>query len=70
MGALPSDRVLRLEERLAWFEKHALEQDKAVLELTEQVTRLRAEVRRLRERSESLADGMGVEAKEPPPPHY
>jgi SlyX protein len=62
-------RVAHLEERLAWFERHATEQDKAMLELAETTERLRAEVKLLRERggAETGPGGGGVEER---PPHY
>jgi SlyX protein len=65
-------RVARLEERLAWFERHVTEQDKAMMELTDLVERLRREVLMLRERnpgggSASGADGTAAEER---PPHY
>ncbi len=62
-------RILRLEERLAWFEKHVVEQDRAMLELAEQVSRLKAELRSVRDKAEHAGSG-GEEEKEAPPPHY
>jgi SlyX protein len=67
---MPSERVDRLEERLAWLERHVTEQDKAMLALNEELARLRAELKKLRE---SPAAGTGN--SEPPdsddrPPHY
>ena len=35
------ERVRRLEEKMAYLERHVVEQDKAMLELTEQLARLR-----------------------------
>ena len=62
-------RILRLEERLAWFEKHVVEQDRVMLELGEQLVRLKAELRQVREKGEGN-DASGAEAVESPPPHY
>ncbi len=62
-------RILRLEERLAWFERHVVEQDRVILELGEQLVRLKSELRQVREKGERNEAG-GAEAVEPPPPHY
>jgi SlyX protein len=65
------ERLSRLEERLAWFEHHATEQDKAVLELAEELGRLRKEVLALRARAATLTQ-TGAEAlpADERPPHY
>jgi SlyX protein len=65
-------RVARLEERLAWFERHVTEQDKAMMELTDLVERLRREVLMLRERTPAsgVAGGGDATAPEERPPHY
>lgn len=68
----PVIRIARLEERLAWFERHATEQDKAMLELAEEISRLRKELFAFRERlpgagSPGEGDGAGADER---PPHY
>lgn len=68
-----AERVARLEERLAWFERHVAEQDKAMLELAELVDRMRRELLALRARG--LGDGAGgtagdAGASDERPPHY
>lgn len=65
-------RVARLEERLAWFERHVTEQDKAMMELSELVERLRREVLLLRERTPAagVAGGADATPAEERPPHY
>jgi SlyX protein len=45
---MPGARLDRLEERLAWLERHVTEQDRAMLELHEANTRLRRELAALR----------------------
>jgi SlyX protein len=40
---MPNERVDRLEERIAWLERHVTAQDKAMLELHEEIERLRRE---------------------------
>jgi SlyX protein len=69
---MPNERIDRLEERVAWFEHHVVQQDKVILELTRRLDRVQAEVARQRERA---AEG-GSPAPEGPgtsgerPPHY
>ncbi|MCW5549701.1 MAG: SlyX family protein [Opitutaceae bacterium] len=67
------ERILRLEEKIAYLERHIVEQDRAMLELTEQVERLRAALLALRERLPESATGGGGEPASPAderPPHY
>ncbi len=65
------NRLARLEERLAWFERHVTEQDKVILELSDLVERLRREVISLRERA-ALSGGSAAPASpaDERPPHY
>jgi SlyX protein len=65
-------RVERLEERLLWFERHVVEQDKAMLELSDLVERLRREMLALRERNPGGVGGGGGDAMptDERPPHY
>jgi SlyX protein len=67
---MPSARIDRLEERLAWLERHVTEQDKAMLALNEELARLRAELKPLRERL--AVEPKAGEQPEPDerPPHY
>ena len=76
---MSTERIDRLEERLAWLQRHVAEQDKAMLEMAGQIDRLKAETLRLRSRGEvgGLGDGGaggglsggGADAHERPP-HY
>lgn len=67
------DRTARLEERLAWLERHVTEQDKAMLEQSRLLDRALAELRLLRERV-AVGGAGGVSAGESSaderPPHY
>ena len=66
-----NERIDRLEERLAWLQRHVTEQDKAMLEMAGQLDRIKAEVLRLKQRSESAQTGLdsaGPESERPP--HY
>lgn len=64
------DRFLRLEERVAWLERHVTEQDKAMLELAEEVARLRKEMLALRQRQEGAAGSPEEPLGDERPPHY
>lgn len=66
-------RLARLEERLAWFERHVAEQDKAMLELAELVDKLRRELLIVRDRQASAASSGGAHeapSEDERPPHY
>lgn len=62
------ERIERLEERLAWLERHVVEQDKTMLELSDGHARLRRELEALRARLEGGPDL--PPAGEERPPHY
>lgn len=68
------ERIVRLEEKVAYLERHVTAQDKVMLELGDAIVRLRAELRMLRERaSESGASAgrdEGGDLKDERPPHY
>jgi SlyX protein len=66
---MPSARLDRLEERVAWMERHLAEQDKAMLDLHGENLRLQRALAELRSRLASLG-GDGPAPGEPPPPHY
>jgi SlyX protein len=65
------ERLVHLEARFAWLERHIAEQDKAMAELADEARRLRRDVDGLRQRA-TQADGATdrASADEPPPPHY
>ena len=65
-------RLDRLEERLAWLERHVEEQDKVMLAQAETIDRLRAELRLLRDRMVAQpADGLDRPSpSDERPPHY
>jgi SlyX protein len=65
------DRLVHLEARFAWLERHVTDQDKAMADMADEIRRLRREMDGLRERltRAETAGGEGV-AEEPPPPHY
>jgi SlyX protein len=65
-----NERIDRLEERLAWLQRHVGEQDKAMLEMAGQLDRLKAELTRLRQRSEAAPANAEATPAEERPPHY
>ena len=67
---MSNERIDRLEERLAWLQRHVVEQDKAMLEMAGHLDRLKAELTRLRQRAEPAAAPADANAVEERPPHY
>jgi SlyX protein len=63
-------RVRRLEEKIAYLERHVTEQDKAMLELGDEFTRLKRELKTLRDRLQVRDPGEGGELPHERPPHY
>jgi SlyX protein len=60
-----------LEERIAWLEKHVVEQDKAMLEMGDDLSRMKKQLLDLRERTISQsADGQSEDSTAERPPHY
>ncbi len=65
---MSEERLLRLEEKIAYLERHVTAQDRAMLELTEELDALRRELRRLREARADAATA--PEPADERPPHY
>ncbi len=68
-----NESIRRLEEKIAYLERHVTEQDKVMLELGEELAALRREVRRWQEQAAGRgaagpADGPAAEDERPP--HY
>ena len=67
-----NESIRRLEEKIAYLERHVTEQDKAMLEMADDLARLRRELKALLERS--AAQTPAGERDETPtderPPHY
>jgi len=67
------DSYQQLEEKIAYLERHVVEQDKAMLEMAELLERIRAELGTMRERMEDAAPGSNDSATsllDERPPHY
>lgn len=60
-------RIERVEERVAWLEKHVGEQDKVMLELAGELARVRRELVTLRARATTGAAPLDPNER---PPHY
>jgi SlyX protein len=69
---MADERLERVEERLAWLERHVLEQDRVMLALTEELQRLKRESAAVRERVAGAEGGAGAGPVPPDerPPHY
>lgn len=67
---MSNERLDRLEERLAWLQRHVTEQDKAMLEMAGLLDRLKAELSRLKQRAESSPANPEGNAADERPPHY
>ena len=66
-----NERLQRLEEKVAYLERHVTEQDKVILQIGDQLAKLRLEVRTMRERAAGTTANPGEqESPEPRPPHY
>lgn len=69
-----NESLRRVEEKIAYLERHVTEQDKAMLEMAEEIAALRREVQALRERGSGGTRGTGPEdagdLRDERPPHY
>jgi SlyX protein len=70
-----NELITRLEEKIAYLERHVTEQDKVMLEISEEVARLKWELKRMNDRIAGLtasgaAGSSDTGALELPPPHY
>jgi SlyX protein len=67
-----SDAITRLEEKIAYLERHVVEQDKAMLEFAEELARLKRELNLVSGRLASGSPGGAGETQsiEERPPHY
>ena len=66
-----NEALKRIEEKIAFLERHVTEQDKAMLEMADDLARLRRELKALRERSGGGSNTDGGEAEpDERPPHY
>jgi SlyX protein len=67
-----SEAVTRLEEKIAYLERHVVEQDKAMLEFADELTKLKRELTLIGGRLASGGTSVGGETQssEERPPHY
>jgi SlyX protein len=64
------ESVKRLEEKIAYLERHVTEQDRAMLEMADDIARLRKELFKLRERAMTGSPEGQAEPADERPPHY
>ena len=68
------ENIRRLEEKIAYLERHVTEQDKAMLELADEIAALRRDLKAWRERGDAARhigesdESGGLEHERPP--HY
>jgi SlyX protein len=67
-----TDSIQRLEEKIAYLERHVTEQDKAMLEMADDIARLKRELQRMRDGGARPAGGSSGpdELPDERPPHY
>lgn len=69
-----NESIRRLEEKVAYLERHVTEQDKVMLELADELAALRRELQRWRDRTAAAGPGSPLEETGGPvderPPHY
>ncbi len=68
-----NERIQRLEEKIAYLERHVTEQDKAMLALADTIAALRRELKARREPLSGPGGDAAAESGESPderPPHY
>ncbi len=65
-----AQRIARLEERLAWLERHVVEQDKVMLALSEDIARLQRQLKTLTDRMAAGNQGEPDIPANERPPHY
>ncbi len=61
------DPIARLEERIAWLERHVTEQDKVMLAQGDALRKLAEELTNLRERQDQKSGALDADEK---PPHF
>lgn len=66
------ESIQRLEEKIAYLERHVTEQDKAMLEMADDIARLGRELKALRARDAGGTSGGagGDSMPDERPPHY
>jgi SlyX protein len=67
-----NETLKRVEEKIAYLERHVTEQDKAMLELAAEIADLRKQLKALRGRSSggSHERDLGGDVPDERPPHY
>jgi SlyX protein len=66
-------RFAQIEERIAWLQRHVLEQDKAMLEMAQEITKLKTDLAVAQLRLAGVRGPGPSEGRNPAderPPHY
>jgi len=64
------ERYRKIEERVAWLERHVLEQDKAMMELGDELLGARKLLQQMQERLRTGGDAGEISDANERPPHY
>ncbi|MEO7414077.1 MAG: SlyX family protein [Opitutaceae bacterium] len=64
------ESIKRLEEKVAYLERHVTEQDKAMLEFSEDLFRLRKQLLKWQEQASGATEMIGAPKTDERPPHY
>lgn len=67
---MDDERYRKIEERVAWLERHVLEQDKAMMELGDELLGARKLLQQLQERLRTGGDSGEISDANERPPHY
>lgn len=67
---MDDERYRKIEERVAWLERHVLEQDKAMMELGDQLVSARKSLQQMQERLRTGGDAGEISDADERPPHY
>lgn len=67
---MDDERYRKIEERVAWLERHVLEQDKAMMELGDELLGARKLLQQMQERLRTGGDSGEISDANERPPHY
>ncbi len=65
-----NESIKRIEEKIAYLERHVTQQDKAMLEMADEIAALRRELKAFRDRASSASPPAAAQENEERPPHY
>lgn len=65
---MSNERLDLIEERIAWLQRHSVEQDKIILAQGKEIDRLRADLKRVVDRIPDTESA--IDSQQERPPHY